>query len=117
MDFDEAIAAHSAWKAKLKAYLQKPDKSLDAKRVGLDDQCKLGQWLHGEATKFSAIAEFRELKSQHANFHQAAADLIKRADAGEKVAEQAALGANSPFSKLSSQVVQSILKVQQKITV
>ena len=114
MDFDEAIAAHSAWKAKLKSYLQKPDKSLDANRVAMDDQCKLGQWLHADGAKFSGAPEFKELKNQHANFHRAAADLIKRANAGEQVAEEAALGANSPFTKLSAEVVQLILKVKQK---
>jgi len=49
-----------------------------------------------------------------ANFHPAAAELVKRADLGEKVSEQASLGANSPYVKLSSHVVQLILKVKQR---
>ena len=89
MDFDEAIAAHSAWKNKLKTYLRQPNKSLDANTVASDNQCVLGKWLYGEGAKHSALPEFKELKNLHANFHRAAADLIKRADAGEHVAEEA----------------------------
>jgi len=115
MDFDEAIAAHTAWKTRLKAYLRNPDKSLNVTSIALDNQCALGQWLHAEGAKYSASPEFTELMSQHANFHRSAADLIKRADAGESVAEEAALGTNSPFTKLSAQVVQLILKMKQKM--
>ena len=114
MDFDGAIAAHSAWKAKLSAYLRNPDKSLNAANIGLDDQCALGQWLRGEGRKYSSHPEFSELKKEHANFHLAASDLVRRADLGEKVSEEASLGANSPYVKLSSHVVQLIVKVKQK---
>jgi methyl-accepting chemotaxis protein len=114
MDFDGAIAAHSAWKAKLSAYLRNPDKSLSAATIGMDNQCALGQWLHGEGQKYSSDAEFADLQKEHANFHRAASDLVRRADLGEKVSEEASLGANSPYVKLSSHVVQLIVKVKQK---
>jgi hypothetical protein len=115
VDFDEAIAAHSSWKGKLKTYLRKPDRSLDANAVASDSQCALGKWLYADGAKHSALPEFKELQSLHANFHRAAADLIKRADAGENVAEEAALGANSAFSATSTQVVQVILKLKAKV--
>jgi len=114
MDFDEAISAHSAWKTKLKGYLRKPDKSLNVNIVGMDNQCTLGQWLYDEGKKYSAFPEYAELRDQHADFHRAAADLAKRADAGESVSEEAALGANSPFSKLSAHVVQLIMKMKER---
>jgi methyl-accepting chemotaxis protein len=114
MDFDGAVAAHSAWKAKLGKYLRNPDKSLNAASIAMDDQCALGQWLHGEGRKYSSDPEFSELKKEHANFHLAASNLVKRADLGENVSEDATLGANSPYAKLSSHVVQLIIKVKQK---
>jgi len=114
MDFDGAVAAHSAWKGKLSAYLKNPDKSLHAGTIGVDNQCALGQWLHGEGQKYSSDAEFSELKKEHADFHRAAADLVRRADKGEKVAEEAALGTNSAYGKLSSRVVKLIIAVKQK---
>lgn len=115
MEFDEAIAAHSAWKSKLKVYFLKPDKSLNVTTIAMDDQCALGKWLYAEGAKYASYPEFKELKAQHTSFHRAAADLVKRADAGEKVSEEAALGASSPFSHLSARVVQLILAMKQKV--
>jgi Chemoreceptor zinc-binding domain len=115
VELDEAIAAHSAWKAKLKTYLRKPDKSLIADDVAKDNQCILGKWLYADGAKYFAFPEFKELREEHANFHRAAADLIKRADSGESVGEEAALGANSAFSTLSSRLVQLIVKLKQKV--
>ena len=114
MDFDGAVAAHSAWKAKLSAYLRNPDKSLNARSIGMDDQCALGQWLQGEGRKYSSDPEFSELKKEYVNFHLAASNLVKRADLGENVSEEATLGANSPYAKLSSRVVQLMVKQKAK---
>jgi hypothetical protein len=116
MDFDGAISAHAAWKAKLSKYLQVADKSLKAADVGMDGLCALGLWLNGEGKKYSSYAEFSDLKTHHAAFHTEAAELIKRADHGEKVSEEVGLGANSRYAKASSQVVQSILKMKIKAT-
>ena len=115
MDLDGAIAAHSAWKTKLLGYLRNPDKSLVAANIGMDDHCALGQWLRGEGRKYSSAPEFSELQKEHANFHLAASDLVRRADLGEKVSEEATLGANSACVKLSCRIVLLILKVKQKV--
>lgn len=114
MDFDGAVAAHVAWKTKLSRYLRNPDKSLKAADIALDNQCALGQWLYGEGEKYSSDPQFSELKKQHTTFHREAADLIRRADRGENVTEEAGLGANSPYGKASAQVVQSIVQMKQK---
>jgi len=114
MNFDQSIAAHTAWKGKLKAYLRKPDKSLAAASIRKDSDCSLGQWIHGEGRKYSADPDFEELEKEHASFHKAAADLVDRADSGERVAEEAALGANSSFSKASGRVVQLLMKMKTR---
>ena len=115
MDFDEAVTAHASWKAKLKTYVQRPDKSLNPNTVAMDNQCKLGQWIYADGAKYSALAEFTELKNQHANFHRTAADLIRRADAGENIYAGGALGATSPFSTLSGKVIELIVKIKEKV--
>lgn len=115
MNFEEAIAAHSAWKMKLKQYIAKPDRSLAATEVGADDKCALGQWIRGEGQKHSALPEFSKLRSDHARFHKLAADIIKRADAGEKVAEEVALGSRSDFASVSSAVVTDLMNLQKKV--
>lgn len=112
MNFDEAISAHSAWKNKLRTYLRNPDKSLVVATIRKDSECPLGQWIYGEGRKYAGVPEFKELQTEHGNFHRAAAELVQRADSGEKVAEETALGSHSRFSQVSEHVVQLIMKMK-----
>jgi methyl-accepting chemotaxis protein len=113
MDFDQAIVAHSAWKLKLAAYIRKPDGSLNSVDVGADNKCALGQWIYGEGSKYSSFPEFSVLKSEHARFHMAAADIIKKADSGQQVSEDFALGSKSAFADASGRVVTAIMKMKR----
>lgn len=115
MNFDDAIRAHSEWKMKLSAYVKKPDKSVNAAVLAQDNACALGKWIHGEGAKYASLPEFQELKKGHAQFHQAAAAIVKRADAGEKVSEEVSLGNQSEYNKFSTQVVQLIMKMKMKV--
>ncbi len=114
MDFDEAIKAHTAWKLKLSGYLRSPDGSLKAADIRLDNKCPLGQWIHGEGAKHSALPEFGTLKSEHAKFHVAAADVVTKADAGQNTSEDVALGSQSAFAKASQSVVTAIMSIRRK---
>jgi len=114
MDFDEAIKAHSGWKMKLAAYLAKPDGSLKAATVEPDNNCALGKWIYAEGARLSAQPEFITLKAEHARFHKCAAAVIRKADTGQKVAEEIAVGANSDFGKASSAVVFALMTMKRK---
>ncbi|HEX7673533.1 MAG TPA: CZB domain-containing protein [Bdellovibrio sp.] len=114
MDFDEAIRAHSSWKMKLSAYLRKPDGSLKPDEIQQDHKCDLGKWIHGEGSKFSSLPEFKTLKVEHAKFHKCAADVVRKADKGESVSDETALGAKSEFSNASSAVVTAIMSMKRK---
>lgn len=115
MDFDHAVAAHSSWKQKLSKYLQKPDHSLDPSEVARDNQCDLGKWLAGEGKKFARHPEYGAVVSDHARFHKVAADIVRRANAGEHVADETALGTKSEFASASSAVVRSIMALKSKV--
>lgn len=115
MDFDKAIAAHSQWKGKLSTYLRKPDHSLQPTDVSADNKCDLGKWIVADGAKLATDPEFSKLKTEHARFHKAAADIIRRANAGEKVAEETALGAHSDFVSASSAVVQALMHIKAKV--
>ena len=114
MNFDEAIAAHSAWKQKLAIYLAKPDKSIDSAKLALDNQCELGKWIHSQGAPLTGNAAFQELKKEHANFHKAASDIVKRADSGQKVTEEIALGGKSPYAACSGKVVNALVKMKRE---
>ena len=115
MDFDHAIAAHSAWKTKLAAYLKKPDHSLNAAQIALDTACDLGKWIAGEGKQFSGLPEFAKVKADHARFHKVAAQVVERANAGEQLLEEVSLGAKSEFASASNAVVRSIMALKSKV--
>lgn len=118
MNFDDAIKAHSSWKGKIAAYLERPDQSIDATSLELDNQCALGKWIHGDGkVAFGADATFKNLKLEHAKFHREAAALVKRANGGEKVAAEATLGGDSAYSKQSARVVGLIVDMKRKAVV
>jgi len=114
MDFDGALLAHGAWKRKLKAYLEKPDCSLKAAEVAVDNKCELGAWIAGEGRKYAAFPTFKTLTAEHARFHKAAAALVERANHGENVDAEVALGASSEFAKATSAVVSAIVEMKKK---
>ena len=115
MEFDQAIAAHAAWKSKLAKYLKNPDHSLEPSKVAADDQCELGKWIAGEGRKFTKLPEFATVKSDHARFHKAAASVVQRADAGQNVSEEVVLGGKSEFAMASASVVRSIMALKAKV--
>jgi chemoreceptor zinc-binding protein len=115
MDFDHAIAAHSDWKRKLSKYLANPDHSLKPEEVGLDNRCELGKWLVGEGKQFAKFAEYKTVVSDHTKFHKVAADIVHRANVGQKVSEEVVLGAKSEFASASSAVVRSIMALKAKV--
>jgi hypothetical protein len=115
MNFDQAIAAHSKWRAKLRAYLAEPDGSLLAPEIALDNTCELGMWVSGKGAKYSDLPEFQSMRSQHARFHKVVAEIVRKVDSGQRYAEEAALGAKSEFSSASADVVSAILSFKAEV--
>ncbi|NOU32156.1 MAG: CZB domain-containing protein [Polyangiaceae bacterium] len=105
MKVDDAIAAHSKWKQRLKAYVDGSSKEkLSCDVVGKDDQCDLGRWLHSnDAKKLGAKAA--ELIPAHAEFHRCAADIVRCADHGKKAEAESKLAMGKDFSVVSAKVV------------
>ncbi len=114
MDFDSAIKAHTSWKMKLSGYIAKPDGSIRQAELADHRGCELGKWLHGGGTKFAALPEYATLKNEHARFHLAAGDVVRKADAGQRVSEQIALGSNSPYASASEAVVRALMAMKLK---
>jgi len=112
MNFDEAIATHSAWKQKLSAYLRNPDHSINPAILESDSVCELGKWIAANATRYRDHADFTTLRREHAAFHKAAADIVRRADKGARVVAEVSLGSGSSYSTSSSNVVQAIMKMK-----
>jgi hypothetical protein len=114
MNFDNAIVAHTTWKNKLKAYFEKGDGSLNSADVQSDQKCELGQWIHGEGSKWNQKPAFIELQKRHAQFHVAAAALVRKVDAGQLVDDDVNVGSGSEFSKSTAAVVKALVKLRDE---
>lgn len=86
VDFYEAVETHLAWKIRLTDYLQGRGKGeLQAQHIGVDDQCVLGQWIHGAGkARFGEAALFQELREEHAKFHAHAAQVVETYQSGNR---------------------------------
>jgi hypothetical protein len=114
MNLDDAIQTHAAWKIKLTGYLRKCDGSLNPAEVGADNRCALGQWLYGEGKQFASLAEYRTVVTEHARFHRAAAAIVEKANEGQNVSADAALGADSEYAAASKAAVKAITELKRK---
>jgi methyl-accepting chemotaxis protein len=115
MDFDAAVRSHSEWKLKLSTYITKPDGSLTAAVIRVDNRCALGQWIYGEAAAHSDLPEFADLKTKHARFHLVAAKIVERADRGEPNLRRD-LEWGSEYAQCSAACVNAITTFKLKIS-
>jgi methyl-accepting chemotaxis protein len=112
MDFDHCIEAHVRWKSRLATYLKRPDHSLDPAATAQDSSCDLGKWLHADGRRFAGSPDYARLVAEHGRFHRAAGDVIRRADSGQQVGEDVALGGHSEFAQASSAVVAALMQAK-----
>jgi Chemoreceptor zinc-binding domain len=117
MDFDEAVSTHSKWKRKLRQCLARHDHSLNPNVVSLDDKCVLGQWIYSEGASYSSFPEYTKLKYEHARFHMVAAELVRKANAGDFVDGEMEPCANSEFSTSSSAIVIALMAMKKRLSV
>ena len=117
MDFNDAIAAHLRWRMMLSHYVATPDRSLVASLVASTDRCELGRWLAGEGKQYSRAPEFASLIVAHAIFHRAASDIIRKADSGQSVMQDIALGLQSGYGAASSEIIKTLLLLRTRAAV
>lgn len=67
------------------------------------------------ANAFSVYPEYDMLKQEHARFHQAAAEILRKADASQNVSADVALGSASAFSSASMAVVSAIMAMKRRL--
>jgi hypothetical protein len=75
----------------------------------------LGRWISGEGRKFANLPEYAQLVSDHERFHQAAAEVIRKADSGQHMEKEVALGAKSDYAVASNAVVTSLMKMRTRV--
>lgn len=112
--FEEAVSVHMQWKQKLRAILDGREVSLEADSASSDCNCELGKWIHGEGAMHKSEPAYQELLQAHANFHQAAADLMAKAQAGDRAGALQSLNGGE-FQIASSRTVLAIGNLRHEL--
>lgn len=110
----EAINAHIHWKIRLEKYLDgTSEEQLDPKVICLDDQCKLGKWIHGPALKYFHDDDetLKILRDEHAHFHVTAASVVIKVQANDKPAAEALM--DGEYTKASRKVVHGLTSLSK----
>lgn len=114
MNFNDALVAHTNWKNRIKSFIDHQE-PLDAIAVAKDNNCDLGKWIYGEGAKYSSLPEFQVVKTKHAQFHQTAAETIRKASGLPKDEALALLGFGSAYSSASAGCVHAISELQARV--
>jgi hypothetical protein len=111
----EAVQAHVKWKLRLQEYLNgTSQEKLDPMVICRDDQCVLGKWIHGPALKhFHDDETFHQLRSDHAQFHFIAANVVKHVQANERPAAEALM--TGQYRIASGKVVSALTELNQHV--
>lgn len=111
--FKDAENAHQKWKMRLVQYIGgKSHEDIDEKTVACDDQCELGQWIYGSATKYSALTEYKNLRASHADFHKSVGAIVKCVH--EHKTDEAKLLLGGEFASASKKTINAINAMQAK---
>ena len=111
MDFDDAMAAHVIWKVRLTRVIEGAGgEDIDSAVAGDDDACAFGKWIHGEGAQYKATPAYENVLRKHAHFHACAAEVVRKAEQGEKAAAMKAL--DGAFEAASRQLVNAVVELK-----
>jgi len=110
--FVKAIDAHMKWRTKLRDCIHNHSKCADPAEAEKDNACGLGLWIYGDGTQFSDDPQYRQLKDDHATFHQCAARII-RAVQQDRVKEAENI-LSGEYTVIAKKVVSSLSKLKTR---
>lgn len=111
MTFDDAMAAHVIWKVRLNRMIEGVDSGdLENVAAGDDDVCAFGKWIHGEGTQYRTTPAYQDVLRKHAHFHACAAEVVRKAEQGDRAAAMKAL--DGAFEAASRQLVNALVELK-----
>jgi hypothetical protein len=112
MEIDNAIAAHGAWKSRLKTAIDTGTLETSPATIGADNKCAFGGWLYGSTLtpQEKASPEYNEIKRLHAQFHQLAGRVAQLALAGKKAEAEAIMGPSAEYAAISGKLTLALMQ-------
>ncbi|MFP5519879.1 MAG: methyl-accepting chemotaxis protein [Bdellovibrionia bacterium] len=115
-NFEDAVQAHLKWKGRLRNFISgMSDEKLQSQHVCKDNNCALGKWIYGEGKNYSSLSSYAVLRSEHANFHVAAGEVLKAFEGGDVMTANRLLAEGSKFDRHTRMTVEAIQNLQGEI--
>ena len=114
---DAAAAGHAAWKGWLWNAIKTGRSEISVADAKCDDKCAFGKWLYGSSVPagFKNGALYGMMKSEHAHFHHAAADVLQLALDGKKDKATQEISPGSKFATISSKLIGELERLRDSI--
>ncbi len=97
----KAVAAHGAWRQRLRTAVETGKSDFTVSVVQVDDRCDFGKWLASLDASTKNSPRVAKIRALHADFHKEAARILAAVLEKRKNEAEAALSPTSPFGKLS----------------
>lgn len=111
--FMKAIKDHTDWKVRIQNLIDgKMRGHLNLHEVSCDDRCELGKWIKALDKKQGHTYALSRLRNFHREFHTVAGEALQHVQRGDKA--QAQLLLNGEYSRLSREVVKSLLAMSKR---
>jgi methyl-accepting chemotaxis protein len=111
-EIDKAVAAHAAWKMRLKTAIDSGTIDIPLTKIRVDNQCAFGQWLHGPSLTAADknSAHYKSVKDQHAEFHKVAAQVAELALTRKLEQAKQMLSVTGEFTKVSTKLTAAMIE-------
>jgi len=111
-DFNAAKAAHLAWKARLRSFLD-GQSTLTMEQAVSHHHCVLGKWYYSDGlAKYGHIPEMKQIEDPHAELHRTIKDIVQARQGGN--AEQAET-LYTKIEPISRQIIGLLGAVEAKV--
>lgn len=108
-----AIAAHAAWKTRLRHAIELGRSEIDPASAAREDRCELGQWLcEGIAAADRHSPHYGRVRAVHAELHGEVGQILTLALAGDAADARALLAPGGRFQQLSTDLVGALVAWQ-----
>lgn len=109
-EITKAIGAHGMWKTRLTQAIEAGKMDATSDTVRMDNQCAFGKWLYGASldAKDKTSPHYEEVRHLHAEFHQAAAQVVELALVGKKREAQQLMSLEGEYTRVSAKLTASM---------
>lgn len=115
INLTEAINGHMKWRGRLQSCLDgTSNEKLDPVLICRDDQCALGQWMHGPAlVHFQGDTEFERMRTDHAQLHFLTSYVLHKIQQNDHASAKMLF--NGEYLQVSHKVINALGKLNDNL--